>query len=91
MFWHKKKLVVYSILTNNVFSYKNAVINIKKNKMQIFSIYLLIGLVLTIAASELNKIPSHDSDEIMITNSDRLVYILLWPIIILYVIYKLKK
>ena len=39
--------------------------------MQIFSIYLLIGLVLTIAASELNKIPSYDSDDIIITNSDR--------------------
>ena len=59
--------------------------------MQIFSIYLLIGLVLTIATSEMNKIPSYGSDDIIITNSDRLVYILLWPVIIIYVIYKLKK
>jgi len=60
--------------------------------MEIFSVYLLIGLLLTIAASEMNKIPSYDdSDDISITNSDRIVYILFWPIIILYVIYKLKK
>lgn len=59
--------------------------------MQIFSIYLLIGLVLTIGTTEINKIPSYDSDDISTTNSDRLVYILLWPAIIIYVIYKLKK
>ena len=59
--------------------------------MQIFSVYLLIGLVLTIAASEIDKIPSYDSDDISITNSDRIVYILLWPAIIIFVIYKLKK
>jgi hypothetical protein len=59
--------------------------------MDLISLYLLIGLVLTIAVSEMNKIPSYDSDDISITNSDRLVYILLWPVIIIYVIYKLKK
>lgn len=59
--------------------------------MQILSIYLLIGALLTMAACEINKIPSVDSDEIIITNSDRVIYILLWPLILIYIIYKLKK
>ncbi len=60
--------------------------------MQIFSIYLIIGLSLTILTSEINDMPSYDEDDdIEITNSDRVVYILLWPIILVYVIYKLKK
>ena len=59
--------------------------------MQILSIYLLIGALLTMASCERNKIPSVDSDEIIITNSDRVIYILLWPLILIYIIYKLKK
>lgn len=60
--------------------------------MQILSIYLLIGALLVMAACEINKIPSYDdSEEIELTNSDRIVYILFWPAIIIYIIYKLKK
>lgn len=60
--------------------------------MQILSIYLIIGLSLTILVSEINDMPSYDEDDnIEITNSDRVVYILLWPFILVYVIYKIKK
>lgn len=41
--------------------------------------------------SEINDIPSYDEDDIEITNSDKVVYILLWPVILLYIFYKLKK
>lgn len=61
--------------------------------MQILSLYLLIGALLVMAACEINKIPSYDDSEpeVELTNSDRIVYILFWPAIIIYVIYKLKK
>ena len=74
MFWHQKNLVVYSFLTSSVFPYKN-VVSIILTNMQIFSFYLIISLVLAIANSEMNKIPSYD--DISTSNPERIVYIFL--------------
>ncbi len=59
--------------------------------MQICFIYLIIGSALTIMACDINSLPSEDSEETNITNSDKVVYILLWPLILAYIFYKLKK
>ncbi|WP_282054522.1 hypothetical protein [Maribacter luteus] len=59
--------------------------------MQIISIYLLIGLVFSITASEIDKMPSEDGNQDIMTHTDKVIYILLWPVIIFYLIYKLKK
>ena len=59
--------------------------------MNFILIYLIIGSILTILVSEINNMPSFDSEDIEITNSDKVVYILLWPAILVYSISKLKK
>lgn len=59
--------------------------------MNFILIYLIIGSVLTIMASEIDNLPSYDSEDIKITNSDKVVFILFWPAILIYTFYKLKK
>lgn len=59
--------------------------------MNYILIYLLIGSVLTIMASEIDNLPSYDPEDIKISNSDKVIYILLWPAILIYTFYKLKK
>lgn len=49
--------------------------------IMIVSIYIMIGLIITITIDQTNEV---SFDPIRIENSDRLVYIIIWP----YLIYK---
>lgn len=59
--------------------------------MQILPIYLFIGLILTMVVDEINNTPPFEEDDVELTDSDKVIYILLWPVILMYILYHLKK
>ena len=59
--------------------------------MQFLSIYLFIGLSLTMVVDEINNTPPFEEDDVELKSSDKVIYILLWPVILGYILYHLKK
>ena len=50
--------------------------------MEYFIIYLVLGIVVSIVLTEIDKIIPEDEEEKKLNNTDRLLYIVIWPIMI---------
>jgi len=54
--------------------------------MEYFIIYLVIGLVVSFAISEVDKTKVDDEDINSLNNIDRILYIIIWPLMIFWII-----
>ncbi|MDO6818094.1 hypothetical protein [Zobellia sp. 1_MG-2023] len=59
--------------------------------MPLYFYYLIFGLTFSIIASEIDKMDIENHSKNIMTNTDRIIFILLWPIILIYTIKNLKK
>ena len=55
--------------------------------MEYILIYLVIGLVVSIVISQIDKIQMDDGDCDTLSNADRILYVIIWPVMT-YIIVK---
>ena len=54
--------------------------------MEYFVIYLVFGLVVSILISEIDKIKMVGEDFDTLDNADRVLYIIIWPLMIYFIV-----